>query len=83
MLLLLRALPGRSGVDLEEEKWGRGCTTLQGVEPWKASWQWVQKSKRQLGRVHVALCASARCFAGEPQRLQERRDSCCFRLLAA
>lgn len=83
MFLLLRALPGMIGVDFEEGKWGRGFTTLQGVEPWKASWQWVQKSKRQLRRVHVALWASAKCVAGEPQRLHGRRDSCCFRLLAA
>lgn len=83
MLLLLRALPGTWGVDLEVGKWDLGCTALHGVEPWKASWHRVQKSKRQLRRVHVALWVSAECFAGEPQRLQGRRDSCCFRLLAA
>lgn len=71
------------GVDLETRKWDLGCTTLHGVEPWKADWHWVQKSKRQLRLVHVALWVSAECFAGEPQRLQGRRDSCCFRLLAA
>lgn len=83
MFLLLRALPGMTGVVLKAGKWDRGCTTRQGVEPWKASWQQVQKSKRQLRRVHVALWDSAECVAGEPHRLQERRDSCCFKLLAA
>lgn len=78
--LLLRALPGKMEVTFE---WERSCTVRQGVEPWKASWQRVQKSKRQLERVQVALWASVRCFAGEPQRLQWHRDSCCFRLLAA
>ncbi len=82
MFLLLRALPGMIWVDFEEGKWGRGFTTLQGVEPWKASWQWVQKSKRQLGRVHMALWTSAKCVAGDPQCLHWRRDSCCFRPLA-
>lgn len=83
MFLLLRALPGTWGVDLEVGKCDLGCTALHGVEPWKVSWQRVQKSKRQLRRMHIALWASAECFAGEPQRLQGRRDSCCFRLLAA
>lgn len=43
------------GVVLGQEKLDLGFTTLQGVEPWKGSWQFVQKSKRQLERVHVAL----------------------------
>lgn len=80
---MLRALPGRIGVVLKPRKSDLGCTVLQAVEPWKASMQQVQKSNIQLGRVHLALCVSVECVAGEPQRLHERRDSCCFRPVAA
>lgn len=82
-LLLLRALPEGA----EDSRLGVKCdldwTVRHGAEPWYVSWQRVQKSKRQLERVHVALCSSCSSVAGEPQHTHLYRNSCRFRRLAA